>query len=331
MNNHVSLYFLVFCLSLVINQLALYLLEKYKVVDVPNSRSMHAHPVPRGGGIAIACVLFVPFGYFQLFGEHTYTWIVLGCSIMALGALDDFRPLGMSIRLLCQIVIAFSLTCAFLLPSTTIIDFRFVLLSIFIIFSIVWMINSFNFMDGADGFAVTQAVFFFASLGLIALIQGLHLLSASAFVSVAVVLGFAPGNWHPAKVFMGDSGSYFLGFLVASVTLCGWLEGLSPLSTLILIAPFLVDSSLTLIKRVSSGENFFAAHREHCYQKLLLNGWSPSKLCFVLVFLLSVVCLPGAVLSVLYWESAAFLTCLVYGFFSALWYYVSRISSNGVL
>ena len=186
-------------------------------------------------------------------------------------------------------------------------------------------------MDGADGFAVTQSLFFFASLGFISSACDFHLLSTLAFMSTAAVLGFFPYNWHPAKMFMGDAGSYFLGFLVASVTFFGWLDGLSPFVALILMAPFITDSSLTLVRRAGAGQNLFVAHREHCYQLLLLSGWSPVKLCCALMLLLSVICLPGAALSALYGQVAPFITCLVYGFFSAIWYYVVRTSSNGGL
>ena len=146
------------------------------------------------------------------------------------------------------------------------------------IIAIVWMINLYNFMDGIDGLAGGMAVFGFGFLSIAAWLSGhspLALINASIVGGAAAFLLF---NFHPARVFLGDTGSTAFGFLAAGIGLIGWRDGVWSLWLPFLVfSPFIIDATVTLLKRILKGEKFWQAHRSHHYQRLVLNGWGHRK------------------------------------------------------
>lgn len=140
---------------------------------------------------------------------------------------------------------------------------------------VVWMINLYNFMDGMDGLAGGMAVFGFGFLALLSWVghhQPLMLVNASIAAAAAAFLLF---NFHPARIFLGDAGSTVLGYLAAGLGLTGWQYDVwSFWVPLLLFSPFIVDASVTLVRRMMRGEKFWQAHRSHYYQRLVLSGWS---------------------------------------------------------
>jgi UDP-N-acetylmuramyl pentapeptide phosphotransferase/UDP-N-acetylglucosamine-1-phosphate transferase len=146
------------------------------------------------------------------------------------------------------------------------------------IIAIVWMINLYNFMDGMDGLAGGMAVFGFGFLAIAASLSGnstLALVNASIACAAGAFLCF---NIHPAQMFLGDAGSTTFGFLAAGIGLIGWRDGVWSLWLPILVfSPFIVDATVTLLKRVLQGEKFWQAHRSHCYQRLVLSGWGQRR------------------------------------------------------
>jgi len=143
---------------------------------------------------------------------------------------------------------------------------------------VAWVTNLYNFMDGMDGFAGGMGVVGFATLaaaGWLAAEPGFALVSS---VAAAACAGFLPWNFPQASIFMGDAGSTALGFLAAALTLWAAREGILPLwASLLVFSPFIVDASVTLLRRLLGGERIWQAHRSHYYQRLVGLGWSHRK------------------------------------------------------
>jgi UDP-N-acetylmuramyl pentapeptide phosphotransferase/UDP-N-acetylglucosamine-1-phosphate transferase len=141
-----------------------------------------------------------------------------------------------------------------------------------LVLALGWMTNLYNFMDGSNGLAGGQALFGFAALGWAA---GDTPLAWTAWACVGAASGFLIFNFDPARVFMGDAGSIVLGFLAGALGLAGWQQGLWPLwFPLLAFSPFVVDATVTLLRRGLRGEKVWQAHREHYYQRLVRMGWS---------------------------------------------------------
>jgi UDP-N-acetylmuramyl pentapeptide phosphotransferase/UDP-N-acetylglucosamine-1-phosphate transferase len=234
------------------------------LVDMPNERSLHERPVPRTGGIAIvvgalsASALLVPGGR---------TLIALALLVSLVSLLDDWRGLAPLPRFGAQIVVA-ALFVRYGLRGASLAE------SIFVVLTIVWVANLFNFMDGSDGLAGGMALIGFSFYGLAGWIGGHPVISAISFSIAGAAAPFLLFNFHPARIFMGDVGSVTLGFLAASLGILGWLEGTwSPFLPIFVFSPFIADASLTLLRRVLARERFWQPHREHYYQKLVRMGW----------------------------------------------------------
>lgn len=233
-------------------------------LDTPNERSLHARPVPRTGGIALAaglgaaCAIAWP-GFGAVLGT--------AAALAALSFLDDLAHLPTAARLAAHLVAA-GLVLAFEVPAGGLLAFVVFLLAI------AWATNLYNFMDGADGLAGGMAVIGFGTYALAALGGGavpLATLCASIAAAAAAFLAF---NWHPARLFMGDVGSVPLGFLAGALGLVGWNLGLWPLwFPLLVFAPFVSDATLTLAKRALRRERVWQAHRDHYYQRLVRMGF----------------------------------------------------------
>lgn len=161
---------------------------------------------------------------------------------------------------------------------------------------IVWAINLYNFMDGMDGFAGGMAVIGFSAL---AWLGRADIGFAALQVSIAAAsVGFLRYNFPPAKIFLGDTGSTTLGFLAAASSLWGSGTGLFPaLAPLIIFSPFIVDATVTLLRRTLRGERIWQAHRSHYYQRLVLLGWS-HKRTVLTEYILMIICATTAILAV---------------------------------
>ena len=140
--------------------------------------------------------------------------------------------------------------------------------------AIVWMTNLYNFMDGADGLAGTMAVIGFGAYAIAAGLAGEDSLALVSLALASASAGFLPHNFPPARVFMGDAGSIPLGFLAATLGVQGYAAGAWPAAfPMLVFSPFIVDATLTLLRRLLRGERVWKAHRTHLYQRLVLAGW----------------------------------------------------------
>ncbi|HHL2498284.1 TPA: glycosyltransferase family 4 protein [Yersinia enterocolitica] len=259
-----------------------YLLRLYalknNIIDTPNSRSSHITPTPRGGGVAIVIsfligiILFYFQGYLPLI--PVIGVVISGGLIALVGFWDDHGHIAARWRLVAHFsAAAFLLFCLGGFPvlnvSGFIIDLG-IFGSLFGLLFLVWMLNLYNFMDGIDGLASAEGVT--ACIGMIVIyyISGNHIELNNYLVLwllASTVLGFLVWNFPPAKIFMGDAGSGFLGLMIGSLVIsAGWIETKFLFCWLILLGLFIVDATWTLVRRVIGGFKVYEAHRSHGYQ-----------------------------------------------------------------
>ncbi len=279
---YIVLFFVSFLLTYLIKN---YAIKKSLVAEVTD-RSSHTTPTPHGGGIAIAVSWFVGISYLYYFNDidsSLYFALMVGVIISVVSYLDDLHELSAKLRLGVQGLVAF--LGLYFLGGFESFDLGLVTISnqiftnIFAFFMIVWFINLYNFLDGIDGYAGSEAVF----LGL----AGLLLFGGAHFLVLIVsVLGFLVWNWHKAKIFMGDVGSTLLGYNVAIFTIYyANIESSNFWIWIILFMVFWLDATLTLFRRYLNGEKLSQAHKKHIYQKLTQNGWSHDMVVFLSIFI----------------------------------------------
>lgn len=233
--------------------------------DVPNDRSMHTKPTPRMGGWGI-----VPVGALAIGLAAPYLWgIAVAMLFLAIVShVDDRRGLPARVRFAAHIIASVAVVAAY---SSGLAWFW---VPVFVV-ALAWLINLYNFMDGADGLAGGMAFFGFGGYAVAAL-AGPHPSIGLGWACAAIAgaaAGFLLLNFHPAKLFLGDAGSISLGFLAGAFGYWGWRHEVWPLwFPLVVFAPFIVDASVTLLRRLLRGEKFWQAHREHYYQRMVRLG-----------------------------------------------------------
>ena len=242
-------------------------------MDIPNERSSHFIPTPRGGGLAIVIAWYS--GITVLFFSNRiesdlYLALMSGLLLAVISLIDDIFTLKPGIRLLTQSATAI---IAFLfLHGIDQVDLSvFSIKSVYILYPVsiigmVWFINLFNFLDGIDGYASTEAI-------MISLVMYLFTGNIVCFILISSVLGFLIWNWPKAKIFMGDIGSTQLGFIL--IILGIYFHNRSELSILqwmMLSSLFWFDATLTLFRRWRNKENVTVAHRKHAYQRAVQSG-----------------------------------------------------------
>lgn len=260
------------------------------ILDLPNPRSSHKVVTPRGGGIVFVVLwyLLLTATFYFLKCSPQLLWILApGLALGILGHMDDRKSMKSGVRFfihaLCAIVslTAMGATTSYLIPLEFI-----PLWAVFIAlaFGIVWLTNLYNFMDGMDGIAATQAVFVFGVGGYFLFDVGAVPLVLLCWGLVGLVAGFLTWNWPTAKIFMGDAGSGFLGFLIAIFALMSYIWFDIPLLLWAMISGvFWFDATVTLIRRIIARENWLEAHNSHAYQRMLQCHWSHTK---VLLFVI---------------------------------------------
>jgi len=246
-------------------------------LEPPSDRGMHKVPVPSGAGAAIVAAALVLWPLWQ--GPAAGDSMLLLATVAALALiswLDDRRGLSPAVRLVAHAT-AVTLLLASLGPEQRILPaLPLGVERAGLGLAWLWFINLFNFMDGIDGIAGAEAVAVAAGYALVATVAGAgNPLDQLALIVAAATAGYLFWNWHPAKVFMGDTGSIALGFLL------GWLMidlGLRGLWAAAVILPlyFVADATLTLARRLARGEKPWQPHRQHAYQRAVLAGTPPS-------------------------------------------------------
>ena len=256
------------------------------LVDHPNERSLHEQPISRAGGIAISLGLACGCTVVALFAppDPAYVWVLAGALVIAaVSFADDLVSVAPAVRIafhLCAsgcVVIAGLSVDQIGLPWTS-LNLGTVPGAAFTVLFVAWLVNLYNFMDGMDGFAGGMTAIGFSMLALLCMLGGAIMLAAVCAAVAACALGFLPYNFPPARVFMGDLGASLLGYLCAVTMLAAERAASIPLWISVLVfSPFIVDASVTLVRRIVAGEPPWRAHRTHFYQRLVRLGWGHRK------------------------------------------------------
>jgi UDP-N-acetylmuramyl pentapeptide phosphotransferase/UDP-N-acetylglucosamine-1-phosphate transferase len=274
---------LVFAVTAVMVDVMIILSTRFRLVDLPNRRSAHALPTARGGGIAIVimvCVsaLITVFRWPQL-GPRVLLGVVLpGLTIASVGIVDDIRPLRPLLRLAIQVGVAAFMTFVLQpLPGVRVPGVGDVSFGPFAWpLTMVWivgMINAYNFIDGSDGMAGMAGVVVGASMAAVGLAAGSLAAMLLAAFAAAAAGGFLVFNWQPARVFMGDVGSGFLGLFFGAIPLL-FAEPRSAtfLPAVLCLWPFVYDTLLSVVRRAWHRQNPLQPHREFLFHRLIRSG-----------------------------------------------------------
>ena len=270
--------------------LCVFIIKRKSALDVPNERSSHTIPTPRGGGIAFIIAFYC--GILILYAAgfmSAYVFTALagaGVIIGLVGYFDDLNSVSPWFKIAAQ---AASLIWGLLWlgpvssiePASFVWQWGYFGLVVTVIGGL-WLINLYNFMDGIDGLAASQAIFIFVSAAVFSLAQGSYGEAWTLGVLAASVGGFLAFNWQPARLFMGDSGSGFLGLMVVLLAVAT-----TPQLTLwpwaILLTLFVADATVTVARRILRGEKWYEGHRLHAYQRLAQRWHSHKKVTLVYI------------------------------------------------
>ena len=254
-------------------------LQRRAILDLPNDRSSHVQPTPRGGGIAVVAILLPSWGLIHFLDGRSdpSLWLVIG-GILALAVLswiDDLHSLSARLRLICH-GLAVIVVLANLPANALIFQGLLPPLADHIATAILWLwfINLFNFMDGIDGIAGVEALSIALGLALIVTVSGDLALARDALLAMTLAggaFGFLLWNWHPARLFLGDVGSVPLGFALGWLLISAAVAG-HWAAALILPLYYFADATITLTRRALRGAKVWLAHREHYYQQAVAGG-----------------------------------------------------------
>jgi len=271
--------FLFFILSFVLTYIVRQHALKQNIIDIPNERSSHSNPTPRGGGLAIVISFYlalIVIYYLGIINSSVFYGLLGLASIALIGFIDDHNHIAARYRLLVHFSAA-AWACYWLGVIPWGDDQNIFMLSLLwgiSLFYLVWLLNLYNFMDGIDGIATIEGITVIASAALLLFFSSSQTVTAGLPVEllltlVAILFGFLLWNWPPAKIFMGDVGSAFLGILIAAFSLITANNGsLDFLIWIILLAVFISDATYTLLARLFRGEKVYEAHCSHTYQIL---------------------------------------------------------------
>ena len=256
------------------------------LLDHPNERSLHTQPTPRTGGVAIlvGIVSAISVWLFGVGGDRTTLWLMAAVGpIAAFSFLDDRHGLSAAIRLFGHVigagllVLGAGLTLPYF-PSWISVTWPPWLSQCLSVLYLMWMVNLYNFMDGMDGFAGGMALIGFGAFAVFGLLGDNLPFTVLSLIIAASAGGFLLFNFPPARIFMGDTGSAALGLLAGGLSLWGAQDGLFPFWVAVLVfSPFIVDASVTLVRRLLRSELIWQAHKSHYYQRLVQSGWGHRK------------------------------------------------------
>lgn len=258
-----------FVVALVLTASTLVLARRFDIVSVPNERSSHEVSTANIGGLGFVVPILVLLFWMMFMRNDSFTTsLAIGAAAVAfLGLMDDLFELSAAVRLSLHLIVA--AVAIFALDGLDIV------IRGGLIFGLAWFVNLYNFMDGIDGIAASQAVIF--CIG--ALFFGdIGELQPVLWLMLSSTLGFLCFNRSPARIFMGDVGSAFLGFVIGTVAIYLWVVGELPLVTsLIILSVFWFDASYTLCVRIVTCQPVTSAHRSHLYQNVARrfgHGWT---------------------------------------------------------
>ena len=271
---------------------------KIGAVDVPkDGRRMHKEPIPRLGGLAIICGFLVSVLCFNTGFNKQFMAIIAGAAIIVvMGIIDDCKNLDAKLKFIIQIIAALVVIYfgdirinVFTNPNIFSNELYWVLpqwLSITI--TIIWIVfitNAVNFIDGLDGLAAGVSAIMSVSLVFISVRLGEYSIALIGIAMMGGCFGFLPFNFNPAKIFMGDTGSTFLGFMLATVSIQGVFKSYAVISfvvPLLILGLPLFDAMFAMLRRIMTGKSPMAADRGHLHHRLIDMGFSQKQTVFIL-------------------------------------------------
>ncbi|MFH1369236.1 MAG: MraY family glycosyltransferase [Elusimicrobiota bacterium] len=327
-------YFIAFIVAIagtiVFTPVSIFLARKLDVLDYPRARKVHRQPLPRWGGIgiyfgfmiAISLLVFLMPSFKELLGFNTgelmrqLTGIIVGATIVfILGLFDDRKPIRAVTKLLMQIIAAYVAMdygvriSGLALPfSGGFYQLPIIMGQILTVFWIIGFMNTINLADGLDGMAagivaIASATFFVVALlqgdtKLVLLSQQLTFAAVLAAALTGACLGFLVFNFHPAKLFMGDSGALFLGFMLAAISTIGTLKSTAVMAIVIpivVVALPILDVALSMFRRLRKGTSMMQPDKEHIHHRLLQYGWTHREV-VLLIYIFTLILSIGSIL-----------------------------------
>lgn len=292
---------------------------RYDLLDVPNARSSHDLPTPRGGGIGIVISFFVGILLLHILGLVSLPLLVSflsgGILLACIGLLDDFRHVPARVRIFFHFLAAGIVL--YLLGGMPPLNLGFAIwnwqgIGILVgLLGLVWLINLYNFMDGIDGLAGSEALFVSSAIAFLLFLKGDYQLIPIFLLLASAAGGFLIWNWSPARVFMGDTGSGFLGFVFGVLIIATIANGsLTPWQWLIILGCFWVDATLTLMQRIIRGEPWYQAHCSHAFQQAVKKTRCHERVVLGVLYINILWLLPIAILSIYIPKWTLFLTAI---------------------
>jgi Fuc2NAc and GlcNAc transferase len=310
-------------LSFFLTGLATWYARRSGMVDHPGERHSHTVATPRGGGAGIILALLITSLFLPGSGGEIWGKCILPCVVVLaiVGWRDDHAALSARFRILVQLAASIYLVmCAH--------DHGWVPGAggpFLAVLALVWMSNLYNFMDGSNGMAGLQGVFGGVVLSWLFASAGEYDLASVSALVAACCAGFLPWNLGRARVFMGDVGSVSLGFVFGALLVSGvGVKAFSvPIAVLVMLV-FLTDSTLTLLVRVIKGEQWYNAHKQHLYQRLIAHGWTHNRVALFYQAINLAMVVPGIVVAIKYPALAWIMVMAWILIFSVGWLLVTR-------
>lgn len=299
MNLYISAFLTASILSFVLTPLAKKLAHKIGAIDVPkDDRRVHKTPIPRLGGLAIYLATFITIFVFGLMGEVTMdssiVAIFIGASIIvAMGMVDDTKPLSAKVKLLGQIIAALVLVKGGIrievFSNPFIEGYNVTSLGVFSIpVTVIWIVgitNTLNLIDGLDGLAagvgaIASLSLFFVAANFVNISPFYYVVMFIAVVLSGAAVGFLPYNFNPAKIFMGDTGSLFLGYMFAVLSVRGVMKGVTTLSfvlPIVILGLPIFDTAFAIVRRSLKGQPIMQADKGHVHHRFLRLGYTQKQ------------------------------------------------------
>ncbi|MDQ5846582.1 MAG: undecaprenyl/decaprenyl-phosphate alpha-N-acetylglucosaminyl 1-phosphate transferase [Acidobacteriota bacterium] len=303
MNTYFALFVIATLASLTITPLIRRLCERYKLLDVPmDNRRVHTHGIPRLGGIAIYASLLIALSMLPLVSNNLteslrdYTKLILVIAVPAtlvllLGIYDDLRGTNARVKFIGLGLIATLFFAmggrieALAIPFVGVVEFPPVISFVITVFWLVAISNAFNLIDGIDGLAPGAALFASVVIFVVSLGQANPMMIVVTLVLCGALTGFLRYNFNPASIFLGDSGALFVGFLLASLSVVGAQKATTAVAVITPVLAFglpVVDTGVTMARRLISGRPVFQGDGEHIHHMLLARGWSQRRVVLIL-------------------------------------------------
>lgn len=320
---------IILIVSLVLTPLVMKLSVRLGIIDKPDPRKVHKNLIPRMGGLAIIISFFVGVYLFEIWdynsNENINLWFVLAgiLMIIILGIIDDKFMLGFKIKFLVQIFASLVVVLGGIEVNSLnipLFNIETIELGMFSIpFTMLWIIgitNAINLIDGLDGLSSGVSVISLSSISFISYITGNEIISIVCLILIVSILGFMKYNFYPAKIFMGDTGSLFLGFMIGLLTVVSYKDVavFSVLVPLFILAVPIGDTLLAIIRRLINKRPIGEADKSHLHHCLMKIGLSHRRT-VLLIYLISIIFNIGAILLS---ENVVWLTLLVIIFSLAL-------------